>query len=132
MKYKLNIISKKSLFVIILLVSLSIYAQQINEYKFLTKGQYDSKIYEKLERKDGNKVYVWHKIEETIKNNPGIAFTEFYVQINCTTKMSVLKSSITHWRDGTVQKFDDSSNKEVPITDLTSFLGLSYKNRCVK
>lgn len=116
----------------ILTISFSLKAQKTNEYKFLTKGQYDSKIYEKLESKDGNKVYLWYKIEETIKNNPGIAFTEFYVQINCDTKVSILKSSTTHWRDGTIQKFDDSSNKEVPITEYKSLIGLSYKNHCTK
>lgn len=125
-------ISKHKVFVISFFTSISIYAQKTNEYRFLAKGQYDSKIYEKLERKDGNKVYLWHKIEETMENNPGIAFTEFHVQINCNTKMSILKSSVTHWRDGTVQKFDDPFNKEVPITDLNSFLGVSYVNHCVK
>ncbi|MDQ0065130.1 hypothetical protein [Chryseobacterium lathyri] len=125
-------IGKHKLFVISFFTFISMYAQKENEYRFLAKGQYDSKIYEKSDSKDGNEVYLWHKIQETIENNPGIAFTEFYVQINCNTKMSILKSSITHWRDGTVQKLDDPSNKGVPIIDLKSFLGLSYMNHCVK
>lgn len=125
-------IIKHKLFVIGFFTSISIYAQKANEYKFLTKGQYDNKIYEKLESRDGNKVYLWHKIEESIEKNPAIAFTEFYVEINCNTKMSNLKSSITHWRDGTIQKLDDPSNKEVSITEPKSFLGLSYKNYCLK
>lgn len=124
--------NRSLLTIFILTISFFLKAQKTNEYKFLAKGQYDTKIYEKLEKKVGNKVYLWHKIEETIENNPGIAFTEFYVQINCDTKMSILKSSTNHWRDGTIQKFDDSSNKEVAITEDKSFLGLSYKNHCVK
>ncbi|SFN92554.1 hypothetical protein SAMN05421594_4742 [Chryseobacterium oleae] len=114
------------------LFSLSIYSQKTNEYKFLVKGEYDSKIYEKLESNAGDKVYLWHKIEETKENDPGIEFIEFYVQINCSAKTSILKSSITHWRDGAIQKFDDPSNKEIPITDPKSIPGISYKNHCKK
>ncbi|SEW40305.1 hypothetical protein SAMN05421841_2691 [Chryseobacterium wanjuense] len=125
-------ISKHKLFVIGIFTSFSIYAQKTNEYKFLTKGQYNSKIYEKFETKDGDKVNLWHKVEESLENSPGIAFTEFYLQIDCKAKASILKTSITHWRDGTVQKLDDPSNKEVPITDLKSIPGLSYKKYCRK
>lgn len=114
-----------------LIISLSLKAQKTNEYKFLSEGQYNSKIYEKLESKTENKVYVWHKIENTLENDPSTEFTEYYLQINCDTKKSVLKKLIIHWRDGSIEKHDDSSGKEVPI-DQKSILELSYQNHCRK
>jgi hypothetical protein len=124
-------INKISLLVCII-TPLSIYAQKTSDYKFLIEGQYNTRIYEKFERREGTKIYMWNKIEETFENSPGIAFTEYYIQINCDTKTSILKSSITHWRDKTVQKLDDLSNKEISITDPKSVPGLLYKNYCRK
>lgn len=121
----------KLLFIIWFFTSLLTYAQKTNEYKFLTEGQYNSKIYEKLESKIENQVYVWHKIENTLENDPSTEFTEYYLQINCETKKSALKKLIIHWRDGSVEKHDDSLGKEVPI-DQKSILELSYQNHCIR
>ena len=121
----------KLLFIIWFFISILTYAQKSNEYKFLSEGQYNSKIYEKLESKSENKVYVWHKIENTLENDPSTEFTEYYLQIKCDSKTSVLKKLIIHWRDGSIEKHDDSSDKEVPI-DQKSILELSYQNHCIK
>lgn len=123
---------QRLLLTVILFTSSLIYAQKTNEYKFLTNDRYKNKIYEKFESKVGNKVYVWQKIEETFKNNPSTSFTEYYLQINCDAKTSILKKLIIHWRDGNIEKHNDNSPKEVPITDLKSKPGLSYQNHCIK
>ncbi|GAA4155340.1 hypothetical protein GCM10022217_13420 [Chryseobacterium ginsenosidimutans] len=112
--------------------SLLAYAQKTNEYKFLASDTNKNKIYEKFERRDGNKVCIWNKIEETFENDPSTEFTEYYLQINCDTKTSVLKKLIIHWRDGNIEKHDDPSNKEVSITDSKSIPGLLYQNHCIK
>lgn len=123
---------KKIILVISFLISFLFYAQKNNEYKFLADGSYDSKIYGKFESKNGNKIYIWNKIEETFENDPSTEFIEYYFQINCDTKISILKKLIIHWRDGNIEKHDDTSNQEVPIKDLKSIPGLLYKTYCTK
>ncbi|SEN12682.1 hypothetical protein SAMN05421856_1252 [Chryseobacterium taichungense] len=121
----------KIIILFIIFCSISIYAQK-EEYKFLINDNYGNKIYEKLESKTGNKVYVWQKIEESFENDPSTAFTEYYLQINCESKTSILKELIIHWRDGNIEKHNDPSNKEVPINNMESLPGLSYKKYCTK
>ncbi len=70
------------------------YAQKDIEYKFLTNNQYKNKIYEKFERQEGDKIYVWHNEEQAFENDPSTAFTEYYLQIDCKAKTSVLKTII--------------------------------------
>lgn len=122
---------KQKLFVICFFTFLSVYAQKSKEYKFLTNDQFKNKTYEKFESKEGNKINIWHKVEETLKNDPSTAFTEYYLQIDCKAKTSILKTVIIHWRDGNIQKLDDIP-KEVPIINLKSIIGLSYQNHCTK
>lgn len=40
-----------------------------------------------LSVKTENKVYVCHKIENTLENDPSTECTEYYLQINCNTKL---------------------------------------------
>lgn len=124
----------KILITIAFFTSLLTYAQKTNEneYKFLANDTNKNKIYEKFESKNGNNIYIWNKIEETFENDPSTEFTEYYLQINCDTKISILKKLIIHWRDGNIEKHDDTSNQEVPITDSQSIPGLLYKNYCTK
>ncbi|AZA86439.1 hypothetical protein EG349_06390 [Chryseobacterium shandongense] len=116
------------------LISLFGYSQSINEYKFLMQDQYNSKIYRKFESKEGDTVKIWYKIENTIENDPGVAFTEYYLQVNCNSKTYILNTSTTYWRDGTVQKVDPPSGvpKIIPISEPNSIAGITYQNHCKK
>ncbi|MCY1663858.1 hypothetical protein [Chryseobacterium sp. SL1] len=126
-------IKKKMLLPIICsFASCLVYSQKSDKYEFLASDSYKNKIYEKLSSKDGNKVYVWQKIENTFENDPSTAFTEYYIQINCDVKTSSLKRLIIHWRDGNIEKHEDKSNEQVLITDKKSIIGLSYENHCKK
>ncbi|MDQ0065134.1 hypothetical protein [Chryseobacterium lathyri] len=124
----------KLLFIISFFLSSLIYAQNTNEYKFLFEGQHNSKIYSKFESKEGNKIKLWYKIEETKENNPGVAFTEYYLQVNCEEKTYMLNTSTTYWRDGTIQKIDPPGGipKIVAITESGSIAGITYQNYCRK
>jgi hypothetical protein len=104
---------------------------QKNNYKYITEDQYKNKIYDKFESKEGDKITIWQKIEESLENNPSTAFTEYNLQIDCKAKTSILKTVVIHWRDGNIQKLDDSP-KEIPITNPNSIIGLSYQNHCRK
>lgn len=121
----------KIIILFIIFCSISIYAQKKEEYKFLINDNYGNKIYEKFESKKGNIVHIWHKIEETLENDPSTEFTEYNLQIDCDAKTSILEKLIIHWRDGNVQELNDTP-KEVAITDPKSIIGLSYKKYCAK
>ena len=123
----------KALVVFCGLTSLSTYAQKTNEYKFLFEGLHNSKVYSKFESKDGDKIKVWYKIEETIESSPGISFTEYYLQVDCKAKTYMLNGSTNYWRDGTVQKVDPpNAPKVVPIVEPNSIAGITYQKYCVK
>lgn len=121
-------------FIIGLLLSPLISAQKTNEYKFLFEGQYNSKIYSKFESIEGNMVKIWYKIEDTLENDPGTAFTEYYLHVNCKTKTYMLNFSSTCRRDGTIQKVDppDGIPKIFPIAEPNSIAGITYQNYCIK
>lgn len=85
-------------------------------------------VYKKGLREKGNKVNVWNKIKKFFENNPVNSIYRDFCLDKLSNKKSVLQSSITYCRNGTIQKSNNSSNNEVSMRDPKSIPGLLYEN----
>lgn len=121
----------KILLIICFFPSILVFSQKNNNYKYVTEDQHKNKIYEKFESLENNHLKIWQKFEFTLKNDPSTDHIEYFLNMDCMKKSSVIKSIIIHWRDGNIEKLNKPSREEI-ITNPNSVLGGILQRHCRK